>query len=260
MADTNTTGLVANVKDGKLVNKTSSSSSSKKSGSEMGKDEFLQLLVAQMKYQDPLEPTDNTQYVSQLATFSSLQEMQNLNQTSVNSQAFNMVGKEVIMETTTSSGKTSYLQGTVDFVTISGNKAYLSIEDKLYSAEDLYSVVGDDYLISQQVPTVTKTELTYNHNNPKDQTVEITLGEDDYEATMVVVVINNKAVSNDDLSYADGKITISKDAFSDLDAGTYEVGFVFNDTLKTTYTDKVTIKVTGVKSETAKTADSTTTA
>jgi len=254
MADTNTTGLVANVKDGKFVNKTSSSSSSKSSKSEMGKDEFLQLLVAQMKYQDPLEPTDNTQYVSQLATFSSLEQMQNLNQTSVNSQAFNLVGKEVIMETTTSSGKTSYLQGTVDFVTISGNKAYLSIEDKLYAAEDLYSVVGDKYLISKQIPTVTETALTFNHNDPKDQTVEISLGEEDYEATMVAVVVNDKIVSADDLSYSDGKITISKKAFSDLDAGTYAVGFVFNDTLKTSYADKVTVKVTGVKSASTATA------
>ena len=238
----------------------SSSKSSKSSGSEMGKDEFLQLLVAQMKYQDPLEPTDNTQYVSQLATFSSLEQMQNLNQTTVNSQAFNLVGKEVIMETTSSSGTTTYIQGTVDYVTMSGKKTYLSINDKLYSAEDLYSVVGTDYIISQKVPTVTQTALTFDHSNPKDQTVEISLGEDDYEASMVALYVNGKAISSDNLSYSDGKVIINKKAFSDLDAGTYKVGFIFNDTLKTTYSDKVSIKVTGIKSETADASDSTTTA
>ena len=44
----------------------------KGSGGEMDKDAFLQLLVAQMKYQDPLEPTSNTEYVSKYATFSEL--------------------------------------------------------------------------------------------------------------------------------------------------------------------------------------------
>ncbi len=50
---------------------------------EMGKDQFLQLLVAQLRYQDPLNPTDNTQYVAQLAQFSSLESSNNV-ETAVN--------------------------------------------------------------------------------------------------------------------------------------------------------------------------------
>jgi len=45
----------------------------------MGKDSFLQLLVTQLKNQDPLQPMDNTQFVAQLAQFSSLEQVQNLN-------------------------------------------------------------------------------------------------------------------------------------------------------------------------------------
>ncbi len=40
----------------------------------LGYDEFLQLLLAQMKNQDPLNPTDSTEYVSQLASFSSVEQ------------------------------------------------------------------------------------------------------------------------------------------------------------------------------------------
>jgi len=53
--------------------------------SELGKDEFLQLLVTQLKYQDPLEPMDNTEYISQLAQFSTLEYMGNMNTTMSNS-------------------------------------------------------------------------------------------------------------------------------------------------------------------------------
>jgi flagellar basal-body rod modification protein FlgD len=42
---------------------------------------FLQLLVAQLKYQDPTNPTDGTQFVSQLAQFSELEQMINANTT-----------------------------------------------------------------------------------------------------------------------------------------------------------------------------------
>ncbi len=44
-------------------------------GGEMGKQEFLELLVTQLKHQDPLNPMDATQFASQLAEFSSLEQM-----------------------------------------------------------------------------------------------------------------------------------------------------------------------------------------
>lgn len=44
----------------------------------LGKDAFLQLLVTQMRYQDPLDPMDNGEYLSQLAQFSALEQMTNV--------------------------------------------------------------------------------------------------------------------------------------------------------------------------------------
>ncbi|MBJ7278224.1 flagellar hook assembly protein FlgD [Marinobacter salarius] len=49
-----------------------------KSGSELGKNEFMELMIAQLKNQNPLEPQDNGEFISQLAQFSSLEEMQSL--------------------------------------------------------------------------------------------------------------------------------------------------------------------------------------
>jgi flagellar basal-body rod modification protein FlgD len=45
---------------------------------EMGKDQFLQLLVTQLRYQDPLSPTPNTEFVAQLAQFRSLESSNNI--------------------------------------------------------------------------------------------------------------------------------------------------------------------------------------
>ena len=47
--------------------------------SQLDKNAFLKLLVTQMRSQDPLSPSDSTQFVGQMAQFSSLEEMQNLN-------------------------------------------------------------------------------------------------------------------------------------------------------------------------------------
>ena len=49
-----------------------------KDNSALGKDAFLQLLVTQMQYQDPLNPQDNGEYLAQLAQFSALEQMTNV--------------------------------------------------------------------------------------------------------------------------------------------------------------------------------------
>ena len=116
-------------------------------GSTLDKDAFLQLLVTQMKYQDPLEPTDNTEYVSQLATFSSLEEMQNMTSAMSVQRASSLVGQYVTVKVTDeTTGNTSITGGKVDYVAIENNKAFLNINGKNYSIDDLDSVVDGDYL------------------------------------------------------------------------------------------------------------------
>ena len=134
---------------GKFVENTSATSmenTKKKSNSTVDKDQFLQLLVAQMKYQDPLEPTSNTEYISQYATFSELEQMQNMSASLELARASSLVGQTVLMEVTDSAGRTQTIQGNVDYVHYENNKAYLSINGDLYSMDDLATVADPNYL------------------------------------------------------------------------------------------------------------------
>ncbi len=50
----------------------------RKTGDNLGKDDFLNLLMTQLKNQDPSNPMDNTEFIAQMATFSSLEQMVNI--------------------------------------------------------------------------------------------------------------------------------------------------------------------------------------
>ena len=149
--------LVAGVEDGKIVQSTSQSSLSNTvngTGSNMDKDSFLQLLVAQMKYQDPLEPTSNTEYIAQYAQFTQVEEMQNMSSSMELMRASALVGQEVYMKVTSATtGETSYVQGKVDYVVYENGKAYLSIDESLYSLDDLDTVVDSEYLVAYNLAT-----------------------------------------------------------------------------------------------------------
>jgi len=154
-------GVSAIVDNGEIVKTASEQSmSSATSSSSVNKDDFLQLLVAQMQYQDPLEPTENTEWVSQYAQFSQVEELQNMSSSMELTRASSLVGQTVIMEVADSQGNTSQVQGKVDYVSYEGGKAYLSINGGLYSMDDLSLVVDDTYLTAMKNATSFVEALT----------------------------------------------------------------------------------------------------
>lgn len=60
---------------------TNEDSSSKKTGYDsLGQDAFMQLLITQLQHQDPLKPKEDTEFIAQLAQFSSLEKLTTMNQ------------------------------------------------------------------------------------------------------------------------------------------------------------------------------------
>ena len=195
---------IAHIKDGKIVESTTASSlakETKKSGSTMDKEAFLKLLVAQMKYQDPLEPTSNTELVSQYAQFSSLEQMQNMSATLELSRASTLVGHTVSVNTTDSTGKSTTIQGVVDYVVYENNKAYVSIGGELYSLDDVYGVANQQYLDAydkalafgiamNKLPSY--ENLTLDDKEDVDKLKEIYDGMSNYEKTFVAKDFTDK--------------------------------------------------------------------
>ena len=141
--------------DGKLELGTSwqEAQREEKKSNSLDKNAFLQLLVAQMKYQDPLEPTSNTEYISQLATFSELEEMQNLNANNELQRASSLVGKEVVVKTVSDTGKVTYDSGKVNYVVYENGKAILGVNGEEYPLDQVSEVADADYLEAYNMAT-----------------------------------------------------------------------------------------------------------
>ena len=138
------------VKDGKIM-ETASQSSVSGAANQVSptngydKDAFLQLLVAQMKYQDPLEPTENTEYIAQYATFSQVEQLQNMAGSMDLYRASGMVGQTVQITTKDAEGEDKLVEGVVDYVKYEAGKAYVAVGGELYASADVTAIIDNEY-------------------------------------------------------------------------------------------------------------------
>lgn len=102
------------------------------SNTSINQDEFIELFLAQLNYQDPLEPLNNREFLAQLAQFSSLEQsrlsnesLNNMLHMNSSDQAMSLLGRSV--EVTTVSG--SNFVGDVDAVQYTSQGAFLTVSD-----------------------------------------------------------------------------------------------------------------------------------
>jgi len=115
----------------------------KPSDSLTNKNQFLLLLVNELQNQDPTAPTDEKQTLSQLAQFSSLEEMQNLNKTLSATSGFGQVAQSATLIGKTVSTATDAdpgISGVVTSVSLSGGKTYLQVGSQSVDASTITGI------------------------------------------------------------------------------------------------------------------------
>ena len=113
----------------------------------LGEDAFLQLLLAQLKNQDPLKPMDNTEFISQMAQLNSLNELMALNKTMSSMITAQMVtqGSALIGKTVSANLDTGEsVSGVVEAMQINNDKVTLTVNGQQVPMEAIRTVTGTD--------------------------------------------------------------------------------------------------------------------
>ncbi|HEX3011210.1 MAG TPA: flagellar hook capping FlgD N-terminal domain-containing protein [Syntrophomonadaceae bacterium] len=142
--------VIGDVSSASTVNSTSGSN---KATQELGKYEFLKILAAELQNQDPTNPLDNKDFISQMAQFSSLEQMQNLTeslqnyleaQTGINdslviAQSATLIGKNAIAEIDGNN-----VEGTISSIFIKDSAPYAVIGENTVPVSSITKLSEDN--------------------------------------------------------------------------------------------------------------------
>ena len=116
----------------------------RKTSNELGKDDFLKLLITQLQNQDPTSPMENTEFISQMAQFSSLEQMTNMSSSFAkmaafinSSEAASTLGKTVELNIGDAS-----VQGIVEGAT-RGDNPQILVNGMYYSMDKIKAIYAD---------------------------------------------------------------------------------------------------------------------
>ena len=115
--------------------------------SELGKDDFLKLLTQQLKNQDPMNPMNDMEFINQMSSFSSLEQMVNMNKsldsfiktfsTNSHTQAMMFLGTTVTAQT---AEMDEAVTGVVEMVGFKDGKPFLKVGDQAFDLENVQLV------------------------------------------------------------------------------------------------------------------------
>ncbi|MGE5632249.1 MAG: flagellar hook capping FlgD N-terminal domain-containing protein [Caulobacteraceae bacterium] len=197
----------------------------KEFNSNLDKDAFLKLLVTQLKYQNPLEPTNDTEFIGQMAQFSSLEQAQNTNQAIRMNSANDMVN-EVVKASYKADDSTESKDviGLVEKVTLKDNNIYLILNsngkeievkyDDVKEVTELENSVEQIYTMNQNMRSSTAFGLlgksikgTYEYtetvdgvDRKKTADIEGTVEKVRKDGTAIYLTVNGKEVLLEDIT------------------------------------------------------------
>ncbi len=132
---------ISNQKTIEQIIQDTANKSDKRNTGELGKSDFLNLLVTQLRYQDPLNPVEDKEFIAQMAQFTSLEQMQNMNSTLTQAQGFSLIGKTVTATVTDeTTNAISTVEGSVTGVKMISGKVYVVVNERDVPIENISNV------------------------------------------------------------------------------------------------------------------------
>lgn len=170
-------------------------------GNDLGKDQFLKLLVTQLQNQDPLNPMEDKEFIAQMAQFSSLEQIQNLVKATELQQATTMIGQVVKAEVTGEDG-TEILYGRVISTKMSSGTTYLTLDNgREIAASDATTVLSTEGLWNEAQNLIGQT--VYVRPNANNGLKEGQLGK--------VTIVDAKIVTDEATKVSTIKLMIDDD-------------------------------------------------
>jgi len=154
-------------------------------GGDMGKNDFLMLLSAQLRFQDPLNPQNDSDFAAQLAQFSSLEQMQNMNtslETMTSYQSYGLVGKFVVAEAMVD-GKMGEIPGVVDSIFTSKGITYAQIGEYVVPVSSIKEVFDTSNILTSEM-------LMQTSQNLIGRTVIAEVGKEEIEGIVTRVLVD----------------------------------------------------------------------
>jgi len=113
----------------------------KRNTGDLGKTDFLNLLITQLRYQDPLNPTNDKEFIGQMAQFNALEQMQNLNENFSIFRSYSLLGKNVSAVVRDNSNNVNTLvTGEVTSVKVKSGTVYVVVNNKEISIDDITEI------------------------------------------------------------------------------------------------------------------------
>ncbi|MCL2002687.1 MAG: hypothetical protein FWG72_01625 [Oscillospiraceae bacterium] len=121
----------------------------------LGKDEFLAILIAQLQNQDPTSPLENVDMVSQMTQFATMESINAMAVTNMQSQAYALIGKGIVgVVRNNLTGEARELIGTVDGAGIDAGRPYVLLGEARIYVEDIMQVF-DKSIIAGNAESIT---------------------------------------------------------------------------------------------------------
>ena len=118
----------------------SSTSDTTETENSLSMDDFITLLVAQLQNQDMNNTTDTSEFMAQMAQYSMVEAITEMNQQSQTASSFGLIGKGVTVSSTSDSGVQTTDSGVVDGVTLYNGETKLVVNGKSYTIDEVTEV------------------------------------------------------------------------------------------------------------------------